>query len=217
MSPEQIGQGMPGMSPQEDEPFEMADPKSRQLGVKAIENILDAIYGDQWENTLRELSAAPQEQLTETVGRMVASAYIIQEVYAQAAGKQMPQEIALDIGRQLVEEMFTILDTQGIFRAKDETQEQQMMTEALAYAAKYYRMHLEGSGRFDEQAAMQLGQDIRGGKYDSPGSPPSQPAASGVQPPMPGVQQPMASVPDPRGAPGELLNRARSAAQGAGR
>lgn len=188
----------------------MADDQSRKLGAKAIENMLATIYGEEWDNLIRELSGTDQERIPETVGRIVATMYIMQEAFAQAAGKELPQTIAVDVGRQMVQEMFIIMESQNIYKAPKE-QKLKDVSKALMYAAKYYRMHLESEGRYDEQGAAQLGQAIRSGAYDKGGQP-----GEGGNVPTLQAGGPEGGQGQGAARPGNLLSSAREAARGKG-
>lgn len=204
-----------------------ASPEEQKLAVKAIENIVDNMYGEGWEPLVKELQGTPPEQLSETMGRIVASDYMSQEMFARAAGKELPQSIAMSVAEELVTELMRIVVSQGIYEPQSDDEAQQIMGEAAMYAADTYKQTLQQTGRYDEQAAQQLASDIASGKYDGAqqAGAPATPAPNGAPPaggqdagiaPGPGGQAPAApgagAAPQP--SPIDVYQRAKQSAGG---
>jgi hypothetical protein len=88
-----------------------------------------------------------------------------QEKLAQIAERPIPNSIKLDLGQQIIEELFVVMDKEGIFSAEGQA-EQQAMTEAMLYATDLWGDASVKDGVVSPEEAQQLGQSISKGDYD---------------------------------------------------
>ena len=126
-------------------------------------NATDWMYGAGWDFVVQELQ---NDEPSKAAGKVAARTLLEQEQMAEIAKIPIPNTIKFDIGQQIVEELFTIMETQGIYKPKDPSEENTKMTEALMYATEYWASNAIPAGRVTASERNQLGSDLAAGKYD---------------------------------------------------
>ena len=140
-----------------------ANEQEMELASRFMANVAEWLYGDGYPLIVKELR---KDQPIKAAGKVAAKTMLEQEHFAEIAGHPIPNNLKFGLGQQIVEELFTVMEKEGIFKAKDPKQETQAMTEALMFATEYWASNAIPAGKVTEQERQALGSSISSGAYD---------------------------------------------------
>lgn len=191
--PEQPGKNMAAPQELAEQPHQQGQPDSDELpqadgedaklGAQLIRNIKDQIFSHASDPLMETLEAA--DDLPITIGQIASEILKSQLDAMKAVGKQLSQDVYLDAGRQIIENLYEMADAMGLIDQEAEGSVDQMMNESMSMATQVFAAG-DGQQYLDPKSMQQFLMDAASGKFDNmanqgggempPAMPPAQPA-----------------------------------------
>jgi len=134
-------------------------------------NIRNTLYDTMADQVAVRLKRG-RENMTQAVGDLAAELMYNETASAQMAETPLSQNIMIELGSNIVEELYTIADALGLWQPGDDTTAQKDQSTSLNYAAQKF-VHMAGpSNMVDVGQLQRASEDIKGGVYDAPAQAP---------------------------------------------
>lgn len=150
----------------------VASEEEQQAYDMVVSRGIKIIYGQGKDDILKLMGAS--ESPGQGMGRVVAN--IVSVIYNQAKenGKEVPDDVLMHAGFELIQELSEYGTTKGVFEYENDKEEEQEIQDAVMWATKYFGESQQAAGKITPEMKQQAGMQVQKGLEEEQG--PAEPA-----------------------------------------